>query len=56
MGSSAEILKRVGNTPIIKLTQDKVTLYAKLEWFNPFGSIKDRAALWMIKEAEKRGF
>ena len=56
MRSFAEILKRVGNTPHIPLfAQDKVTLYAKLEWFNPFGSIKDRAALWMIKEAEKRG-
>jgi len=25
------------------------------DWFNPFGSLKDRAALWMIKDAENRG-
>ena len=52
-----DILKRVGNTPHIPLSSpnDKVELYAKLEWFNPFGSLKDRAVLWMIKDAEKRG-
>src|ERR671936_888519 len=32
-----------------------VKLYAKLEWHNPFGSVKDRAAYWMIKDAEKKG-
>ena len=30
-------------------------LYAKLEWFNPFGSIKDRPAWWMIQESERKG-
>lgn len=51
-----EILKRVGNTPHIPLShpRDKVAVYAKLEWFNPFGSVKDRAALWMVKDAENR--
>src|SRR5918911_3329348 len=52
------IIERIGRTPLIELdsfsTQD-VKLYAKLEWFNPFGSVKDRAAYWMIKDAEKRG-
>lgn len=33
----------------------KVTLSAKLEWYNPWGSVKDRAAMWMIVEAERRG-
>jgi cysteine synthase B len=32
-----------------------VKIFAKLEWHNPFGSVKDRAAYWMIKDAEKRG-
>jgi cysteine synthase B len=32
-----------------------VRYFAKLEWHNPFGSVKDRAAYWMIKDAEKRG-
>jgi len=52
-----ELLKRVGNTPQIPLSppNNRVELYAKLEWFNPFGSIKDRAVLWMFKDAEKKG-
>ncbi len=31
------------------------TLYAKLEWLNPFGSVKDRAAWWMLRDLEQRG-
>lgn len=30
-------------------------LYAKLEWYNPFGSLKDRPACWMIREGERKG-
>ncbi|HEY6865964.1 MAG TPA: cysteine synthase family protein [Candidatus Eisenbacteria bacterium] len=30
-------------------------LYAKLEWMNPFGSVKDRAAAWMLRDLERRG-
>src|ERR671931_61595 len=53
-----DVIDRIGGTPIIELTsfsKGNVKLYAKLEWFNPFGSVKDRAALWMIRDAEKRG-
>lgn len=51
-------LKRVGNTPLIKLdslSNDNVEYFAKLEGHNPFGSVKDRAAFWMIKDGEERG-
>ena len=52
------ILNQIGNTPLVKLdslTNDNVTYFAKLEGHNPFGSVKDRAAYWMIKDAEERG-
>ncbi|HJU85645.1 MAG TPA: cysteine synthase family protein [Nitrososphaeraceae archaeon] len=51
------ILKSVGNTPLIELSSfstKNIKFYAKLEWYNPFGSVKDRAAYWMIKDAEKK--
>ena len=53
------ILEIIGNTPIVKL--DKIfkglnsSFFAKLEMFNPGGSIKDRVALAMIEAAEKNG-
>jgi cysteine synthase B len=53
-----DVIDRIGGTPLIELTsfsQKNVKLYAKLEWFNPFGSVKDRAALWMIRDAERKG-
>lgn len=56
--SDAETLKKIGNTPLVKLnslSSGKVTYYAKLESHNPFGSVKDRAAYWMIKDGEERG-
>jgi cysteine synthase B len=54
------ILSRIGNTPLIQIrsiTRDleDVEIYAKAEWFNPGGSVKDRAALNMILEGEKSG-
>jgi S-sulfo-L-cysteine synthase (O-acetyl-L-serine-dependent) len=54
------ILGCVGNTPLIKVDisqdiSDKVKIYAKLEYFNPGGSIKDRPILRMIREAIKSG-
>lgn len=45
------ILDLIGNTPIVKVDNfNKSELFAKLEYFNPGGSIKDRAALYMIKD------
>ena len=46
------ILEMIGNTPIIKIESN---IYAKLEFFNPFGSIKDRAAYQIITDEEKNG-
>ncbi len=54
-----DILSCTGNTPIALISKlnknSKVKLYAKLEGNNPGGSVKDRPALYMIKDAEKRG-
>ena len=56
--ANEDVLQRVGNTPLVKLdslsTENK-TYFAKLEGHNPFGSVKDRAAYWMIKDGEERG-
>lgn len=53
------ITELVGNTPIVKLNRlpgpDSAEVYLKLESFNPSSSVKDRAALNMIEEAEKQG-
>jgi cysteinyl-tRNA synthetase len=49
----------IGNTPLVEIHRlnpsGKVRILAKLEYFNPGGSIKDRVALRMIEQAEKRG-
>jgi len=54
------ILQRIGNTPLIRIRLlekefPHITFYAKAEWFNPGGSVKDRPALRMIEEAERTG-
>ncbi|MCK5780482.1 MAG: cysteine synthase A [Psychrilyobacter sp.] len=51
------IIELIGNTPMIKIKTDEESadVYVKLEKFNPSGSIKDRAALQMILDAEKEG-
>jgi len=53
------ILDTIGNTPIVKINRlnknPDVTIFAKLEGFNPTGSIKDRIALKMIEQAEADG-
>lgn len=49
----------IGNTPLVKLNHidlpDGVNLYAKLELYNPSGSVKDRIGKYMIEDAQKRG-
>jgi len=53
------ILQAIGNTPLVKIQKlnpnNNVEIYAKLEGFNPTGSIKDRIALKMIEQAEAEG-
>ena len=56
------VLESIGKTPVIKLnklfpeaTKKKIEVYIKLEKSNPGGSIKDRIALAMIEDAEKKG-
>ena len=49
----------IGNTPLVKLTHldlpEGVNIFAKLELYNPGGSVKDRAGKYMIEDAEQRG-
>lgn len=53
------ILKTIGNTPLVKINNiepdNRAKIYAKFEALNPSGSIKDRMALYMVQQAEKRG-
>ncbi|HVO73426.1 MAG TPA: cysteine synthase family protein [Ignavibacteriaceae bacterium] len=55
------ILDAIGNTPLISLNRitaklnPRIKIYAKAEWFNPGGSVKDRPALNMILDGEKKG-
>lgn len=54
-----DITKLIGNTPLVRLNKIssglEVTLTAKLEFFNPLSSIKDRIGVSMIEEAERKG-
>jgi cysteine synthase B len=57
---SAGITRLIGNTPLLRVRIFErdfpgIEVYAKAEWFNPGGSVKDRAALWMIEDGERRG-
>src|SRR5271155_1036191 len=65
-GSGAEarlgqnLLERIGNTPLLRVERvggelPNAEFYAKAEWFNPGGSVKDRAAYSMIREGERTG-
>jgi cysteine synthase B len=55
------VIDLIGNTPLIRLTKiveslnPDIEVYAKAEWFNPGGSIKDRPALWMILDGIRTG-
>ncbi len=54
------ITQLIGNTPLLRIRlfeehHPGVEVYAKAEWFNPGGSVKDRAALAMIEDGERRG-
>ena len=53
------ILDAIGNTPLVEIARinpnPRVKIFAKLEYFNPGGSIKDRAALYMIEAGEASG-
>lgn len=57
---SDDLLSKIGNTPLIEIKKitksvSPVRIFAKLEWFNPGGSVKDRAASRMIEMGEKSG-
>ena len=60
-GISSKLTELIGNTPLLELTDYnreqgvRGRLVAKLEYFNPLGSVKDRIALAMIEDAEKLG-
>ena len=54
----ASILETVGNTPVVKinnLAPSGINLFVKIEAFNPLGSVKDRLALAVIEDAERKG-
>jgi cysteine synthase B len=57
----SSVISLVGNTPLLRLGRvapdlpPQVELYAKAEWYNPGGSVKDRPALYMIREGERSG-
>src|SRR6476620_34265 len=58
MSKYASITETVGNTPVVKINRlapPNVNLYVKIEAFNPLGSVKDRLALGIIEDAEKKG-
>jgi cysteine synthase B len=58
-GKYADIVRAIGNTPLVELRRlspkPGVRIYAKLESYNPTGSVKDRVARSMIEDAEERG-
>ena len=57
MAKYENLIQTIGNTPLVKVNKlsDRKNLYAKIEFFNPAGSVKDRVALGMIEDAEEKG-
>lgn len=59
MSYYASMHELIGQTPLVKLTHldlpEEVSLFAKLELYNPAGSVKDRIGKYMIEDAEKKG-
>ena len=59
MKASSNLLELIGNTPLVKLnnlsSETSCNIYAKLEFYNPGGSVKDRVAQYIIKDAECKG-
>jgi cysteine synthase B len=58
--SGERVAERIGNTPLIRIERlsaefSGIEILAKAEWYNPGGSVKDRAAAAIIAEAERRG-
>lgn len=56
----SQLIDRIGNTPLLRLDSivcglEGITLLAKAEWHNPGGSVKDRAAAAMVREARAQG-
>jgi cysteine synthase B len=59
-GTNCDLCLQVGNTPLVRLTRTArhvapVEVYGKAEWFNPSGSVKDRAGLNIVRTAEADG-
>ncbi|MBI3252470.1 MAG: cysteine synthase A [Candidatus Omnitrophica bacterium] len=59
MKAGTDVLELIGNTPMVRLRKvvgkNDAAIFAKLEMFNPGGSVKDRIALNMVEQAEKKG-
>ena len=57
MAKFNNLTETIGNTPLVRINNlsDSKNLYAKVEYFNPAGSVKDRVALAMIEKAEEDG-
>jgi cystathionine beta-synthase len=59
MNAANDILSLIGDTPLVKLNNlaEGITsdIYAKLEFYNPSGSVKDRVAVYIVEDAERRG-
>jgi cysteine synthase A len=55
----SDMKELIGNTPLVKLARsgfaDGINVYAKLELWNPSGSVKDRTGLYMLRDAEEKG-